>query len=105
MSASSARSLVSQTSSTPDTAYDSLAFLLSHPNKSSSRKASSRNKPTSELIEENHRKLRYGILQEGIPEEVGEVVGVSRGPVLVSTSKAVVISRYPYAGTGARSLG
>lgn len=29
----------------------------------------------SELIEENNRKLRYGILQEGIPEEEGMVGG------------------------------
>lgn len=61
MSASSAASLAS---SSPDSAYDSLAFLLAHPSKPSSRNPSSR-----ALIEDNHRKLRYGILTDGIPDE------------------------------------
>lgn len=68
MSASSALSL---TSSASDSPYDQLSYLLAHPNLSESRK----HRPLSELVAENHKRLRRGVLADGIPE--GGVAGVS----------------------------
>ncbi|KAL7411661.1 bub2 protein [Mrakia frigida] len=77
MSASSALSL---TSSASDSPYDQLSYLLAHPNLSESRK----HRPTSELVAENHKRLRRGVLADGIPE--GEVAGAGGRPSLRPTT-------------------
>ena len=67
----SATSALSLTSSASDSPYDQLSYLLSHPNLSENRK----HRPLADLVAENHKRLRRGVLADGIPE--GEVQGVS----------------------------
>lgn len=67
----SANSALSLTLSASDSPYDQLAYLLAHPNLSENRK----HRPLADLVAENHKRLRRGVLADGIP--LGEVHGVS----------------------------